>query len=62
MRIPACIMSDAALGVLDALADDGWLTHSRTVNTFVICPCITGPSHCVTTNKAEVQTAEFMTS
>lgn len=49
-------MSGIVLAVLDALADDGWVAHR---NTFVICPCVTGPSHCVTTSKTEVQTAEL---
>jgi len=46
--------------MLDALPGDGWLTHRKTVNTFVTCPCITGPSHYVTTNKSEMQTAELL--
>lgn len=53
-------MSGTVLAMLDPLADDGWLTHRKTENTFVLCPCITGPSHCVT-NKSEVQTAELLT-
>lgn len=60
LRVPAYIMSGTVLATLDALADDGWLTHRKAVNTFVICPCFTGPSHCVTANKSEVQTAKLL--
>lgn len=54
MRVTDSIVSGTVLAMLDAVADDGWLTHMKTVNTFVICPCITRPSHCVTSNKSEV--------
>lgn len=58
--IAASVLFGTVVGMLDALAGDGWLTHREAVDTFVMCPCITRPSHCVTTNKSEVQTAELL--
>lgn len=60
MRIAASILFGTVVAMLDALAGDGWLTHRKAVDTLVRCPCMTRPSHCVTTHKSEVQAAELL--